>query len=257
MKIVVCYKLVPEEQDISVKKDDTLDFSKAGPKISQFDLNAVEASDELKKMAGDSAITALSVGGKMLENSKARKDIMSRGPDDLALVIDEKFENMLPHQTARVLAAAAQKNGFDIILCGDGSGDLYAQQVGLQLGELLGVPVINGVSKLVSVGSGKVVVERALDDEVEVLELTLPAVIAVSADINTPRIPGMKAILDASKKPMNTMSAGDIGLGDIPVLAECLSVLAPKQKERLNVIIEGDGDDEIAAFANHLRKAMN
>lgn len=257
MKIVVCYKLVPEEQDISVKSDDTLDFSKAGPKISQFDLNAVEASDELRKMAGDSTVTALSVGGKMLENTKARKDIMSHGPDDLVVVTDEKFENMLPHQTARVLAAAVQKNGFDVILCGDGSGDLYAQQVGLQLGELLGVPAINGVSKFVSVGNGNVVVERALDDEVEVLEISLPAVVAVSTDINIPRIPGMKAILDASKKPMVSMSASDIGLGETPALAECVSVLAPKQKNRLNIIIEGDGDDEIAVFVNHLRKAMN
>ena len=257
MKILVCYKLVPEEQDISVKADGTLDTSKAGPKISQFDLNAVEAADELKKMTGDSTVYALSIGGKALENTKARKDIMSRGPDELITVIDEKFEKLLPHETARVLAAAAQKNGYDVILCGDGSGDLYAQQVGLQLGELLGAATINGVSKLVSAADGKLTVERALDDEVEVLELSLPAVISVSADINMPRIPGMKAILDAGKKSATNYSAQDIGLGAIPGLVESVSVIAPKQKDRLKVIIEGDSDDAIAAFANHLRKALN
>ena len=257
MNILVCYKLVPDEQDIAVNPDGTLNFSKAGPQISQFDLNAVEAADELKKMAGDSTVTALSVGGKVLENSKARKNIMSRGPDDLVVVADDQFESMLPHQTARVLAAAAKKTGFDVILCGDGSGDLYAQQVGLQLGELLDVPVINGVSKLVSVTAAALTVERALDDEVEVLELPLPAVIAVSGDINVPRIPGMKAILDAAKKPVTSLSARDIGLDGLHALVKSVSVIAPKRKDRLNVIIEGDSEDDIAAFANHLRKVMN
>ncbi|MDI5454463.1 hypothetical protein MJM04_32555, partial [Salmonella enterica subsp. enterica serovar Cerro] len=40
----------------------------------------------------------------------------------------------LPQQTASALAAAAQKSGFDLLICGDGSSDLYAQQVGLLVG---------------------------------------------------------------------------------------------------------------------------
>ena len=257
MKILVCYKLVPEEQDISVKTDGTLDTSKAGPKISQFDLNAVEAAESVRAMTAQSSVSALSVGGKALENTKARKDILSRGPDDLIAVIDDAFNGSLPHTTARVLAAAAKKTGFDLILCGDGSGDLYAQQVGLQLGELLEVASISGVSGIVAATVEKITVERTLDDEVEVLEIPLPAVISVSADINIPRIPGMKAILDAGKKPASVLSAQDIGLGGVPALVEQISVIAPKQKDRLRIIIEGDSDDDIAAFANNLRKVLN
>ncbi len=67
MKIIVGCKLVPEEQDISVQADGTLDTSKATPKISQFDLNAVEAAVGLKSTAENCQITALSVGGKELE----------------------------------------------------------------------------------------------------------------------------------------------------------------------------------------------
>ena len=257
MKVIACYKLVPEEQDISVKGAGELDVSKAEPKISQFDLNAIEAAVQLAAQAGQSSVSALSAGGKALENTKARKDILSRGPDDLTVVIDEQLDGALPHVTARALAAAAQKTGFDLIICGDGSGDLYAQQTGLLLGELLGVATINAVSKIISAQENKLTVERTLEDEVEVLEIPLPAVISVSADINVPKIPAMKAILAAAKKPVTVLSAADIGLQTAPALVELVEIKAPQQKERRQIIIEGDADEQIAAFADHLRKELN
>ncbi|NDV18393.1 putative electron transfer flavoprotein FixA [Pseudodesulfovibrio sp. JC047] len=257
MKIIVGCKLVPEEQDITVQKDGTLDLSKATPKISQFDLNAIEAAVEIKAEIADSTITALSVGGKYLDNTKARKDILSRGPDELTSVIDENLETALPHQTARIMAAAAQKNGFDLIICGDGSGDLYAQQVGIRLGAELEVSTLNGVTKIVSVSNDLLVVERALETEVETLEVSLPAVISVSPDINVPTIPGMKSILKAGKKPVNAMTLSDLGLADDPALVELVEIKAAQKKDRKNIIIEGDGEDKIAEFVSHLRTIMN
>lgn len=257
MKIIVGCKLVPEEQDIAVNKDGSLDTSKAAPKISQFDLNAVQAAVDMKGEIEGSTVTALSVGGKELENTKARKDILSRGMDELTAVIDEGFKGALPHKTAAVMAAAAEKVGYDLILCGDGSGDLYAQQVGVRLGAQLDVPTVSGVSKIVSAEEGKLTVERALEDEVEVLEIALPAVVSVTADINVPAIPGMKAILQAAKKPVNVLTADELGLGEQSELVESVSVQAPKQKERKKIIIEGDGEDQIAEFVGNLRKVIN
>lgn len=256
MKIIACYKLVPEEQDITVNRDGTLNLSKAEPKISQFDLNAIEAAMELKATSDERHVTALSIGSKVLENTKARKDVLSRGPDDLTLVIDESFDGALPHQSAQVLAAAANKIGYDLIICGDGSGDLYAQQVGLLLGQILNVATINGVSKIISANDTLLTVERALEDEVEVLEIPLPAVISVSADINEPRIPAMKAILAASKKPVTVFTPQDIDMTQTPLLVEALGIKAPDQKERQKLIIEGDADEQISAFIEHVRKVM-
>lgn len=148
MKIITCYKCVPDEQDIAINNaDGTLDFSKADGKISQYDLNAIEAACQLKQQVGEAQVVAMSVGGKALTNAKGRKDVLSRGPDELIVVIDDQFEQALPQQTATALAAAVQKSGFDLLICGDGSSDLYAQQVGLLVGEMLDVPAINGVSK--------------------------------------------------------------------------------------------------------------
>ncbi|EAQ9836799.1 electron transfer flavoprotein FixA [Salmonella enterica] len=253
MKILTCYKCVPDEQDIVINNEDgSLDTRKADAKISQYDLNAIEAACQLKQQASDAVVTAMSVGGQALTNAKGRKDVLSRGPDDLIVVIDEQFEQALPQQTA----AAAQKAGFDLIICGDGSSDLYAQQVSLLLGETLHIPAINGVRNILSLSEDALIVERELEDEIETLHIPLPAVVAVSTDINSPQIPSMKAILGAAKKPVQVWSAADIGFS---AAADYSSqrVAAPKQRERQRIVIEGEGEEQIAAFAENLRKIIN
>ncbi|MBG2916197.1 electron transfer flavoprotein FixA [Proteus terrae] len=256
MNIITCYKSVPDEQDITVNSaDSSLDFSRANTKISQYDLNAIEAANQLKSQLDGIQITAMSVGGKALTNAKARKDVLSRGADELVVVVDEQFEASLPYQTAVALAATATKKGYDLILCGDGSADLSSQQVSLLVGELLNVPAINGINKIVSLSNDSITVERELENEIETLTIPLPAVIAVSTDINTPQIPSMKAILGAAKKPVQQWSVADLGLDAITARSE-QKVAAPKQKVRQRIIIEGDGDDQIAELAEHLRKIL-
>ncbi len=257
MKIITCYKCVPDEQDIAVNNaDGSLDFSKADAKISQYDLNAIEAACQLKQQAAEAQVTALSVGGKALTNAKGRKDVLSRGPDELIVVIDDQFEQALPQQTASALAAAAQKAGFDLILCGDGSSDLYAQQVGLLVGEILNIPAVNGVSKIISLTADTLTVERELEDETETLSIPLPAVVAVSTDINSPQIPSMKAILGAAKKPVQVWSAADIGFNAEAAWSE-QQVAAPKQRERQRIVIEGDGEEQSPHLLKIFAKSFN
>ena len=142
-----------------------------------------------------------------------------------------------------------------MILCGDGSSDLYAQQVGLLVGEILNIPAVNGVSKIISLTADTLTVERELEDETETLSIPLPAVVAVSTDINSPQIPSMKAILGAAKKPVQVWSAADIGLTQRQP-GQNNRVAAPKQRERQRIVIEGDGEEQIAAFAENLRKVI-
>ncbi|CPR17222.1 electron transfer flavoprotein [Brenneria goodwinii] len=254
MKIITCCKLVPEEQDIVITPERTLNFDRVGAKISQLDLNALEAAAQLAG-AGD-RIAALSVGGKLLENSKIRKDLLSRGPDELYLVQDDRLERALPYDTAQALAAAAGKIEFDLMLFGEGSGDMYAQQVGLLVGEMLQLPTLNAVSAI-AVTENRVRVERSLEDEVEVLEIPLPAVLCVTSDINVPKIPSMKAILGAGKKPVTQWRPDDIGWTPSPPHSELVSVFAPAQTARKHIIIEDDSPESISQLADYLSKALN
>lgn len=242
MRIITCYKLVPDEQDIRVNPDRTLSFDRTPWKIGLYDLNAVEAGMQLAE-ASDGSVAALSVGGAILENSKLKKAILSRGPNELFMVSDAELEEADTFEIASTLAAAIKKMGdFDLILCGEGSTDLYAGQVGAQLGQLLGLPTLNSVFKITP-GDSHVQVERELEDVLETCEVSLPAVLSVTSDINVPRIPSMKEILAAGKKPVTQWTAADTVEGDPPATApktRIVSTLAPDQVERKQAILEGD-----------------
>lgn len=255
MKIITCFKLVPEEQDIVVTPEQALSFDNADTKISQFDLNAIEAATQLASEAEDE-IAALTVGGSLLQNSKVRKDVLSRGPHALYLMQDAQLEHALPKDTAQAIATTVEKIGFDLILFGEGSGDLYAQQVGLLVGEILQLPTINAVSSLQRQGD-KLVVERTLEEDVEVIELSLPAVLCVTSDINVPRIPSMKAILGAGKKPVHAWQASDINWSRGAPRAELVAITVPPQTARKHIILDNDSPEAIAELAEHLKKALN
>jgi electron transfer flavoprotein beta subunit len=254
MRIVVCYKLVPEEQDIAVKSNQTLDFANAEWKIGSYDLNAVEAGMAIAD-AGEAEVIALTVGGAMVDNSKLRKGVLSRGPHQQYSVMDEKLASADSIATARVLKAAIEKIGnVDLVICGEGSGDIYSQQTGTLLASLMGWSASNAVDGIETQANG-LKLTRELEECTEIIEVSLPAVISVTSTINTPRIAGMKDILGAGKKPATTWSLEEAGIS-VENANEVVSVLAPPQADRLKIILEGASDDTLNEFVGYLRKAI-
>lgn len=254
MKIVVCAKLAPDASDIEIRSDGSISLERAEWRIGSFDLPAIEAAMRLKDANGGS-VTALSVGPQRINNSKLRKDLLSRGPDDLVLVAEDALTGADTAVTARVLAAAVRKIGaVDLVLTGEGSADLYFQQVGLQLGELLEVPVFNAVSNIEAKGS-QVRIERSLEEETEVLELPLPALLAVTTDIHTPRLPNMKEILLAGKKPVYEWRLADLEMErGLEPRVEAVSLRAPRPVERKRILIEGSPEDAAQTLVGYLAK---
>jgi electron transfer flavoprotein beta subunit len=253
MNVIACYKIVPEEQDIVVKPDRTLDMSRAELKLGQYDLPAIEAAMKVAEESGGK-VSLLSAGGTEIDNSKLIKGALSRGPNDLYLVLDPAVKEADANQTAAVLAAAALKIGFDLIICGEGSSDVYAMQVGAQLGEQLGVNVFNAV-KSIKTQDDSIVIERELEKEIEVLQVPLPAVISVTTDINLPRIPQLKEILAAGKKPVTKWGLGELGV-TVTNSVEVVSTLAPERRERKQIILEGDGDEIIKDFLQNIQREL-
>lgn len=247
MNIITCFKVVPEEEDIIITSNRDLSFERAKLTISSFDLNCIEAGTQLLEASGGTLV-GLTVGSSKIDDSKLKKNVLSRGPESLVLVADDNLDNMDTHQTAIALKTALEKiEKYDLVLCGEGSADLYAQQVGPQLGQLLNIPTINSVTKITE-ADGKVIIERTLEDEVETIELTLPAVVSVTSDINLPRIPSMKEILAAGKKPVTVWKASDVNLEKTAKSIEVLETKAPQQVDRKQDIVEGDSDEAIKQF---------
>ena len=252
MRILVTCKIVPDDQDVQVAGDGSLDFSRAHQVVSTYDLNAIEAAAQLAAANEGSYLAALSAGSSKIDDSKTKKNILARGVDELFMACDERCADMDAHATAAVLADLAQQAGpWDLIVCGDGSADNYAQQVDVQLAAILGVPVVNGAVSL-SVEGGALKVERVLEDVVEVVEVPLPAVVSVSPDIAVPRIAGMKDILAAGKKPMHVDAAADVPSN----VVETVECKAPEQKPRRQEILDASQDGALEAFAAALKAAL-
>lgn len=249
MKILVCCKVVPNEEELQVLPSRELSFAGVPWKISQYDLNALESGKQLA--AGGGSMTALSIGStEALGSSKIQKDILSRGPDGLKLVIDDgkPFQDSL--QTAKAIAEAVKAAGeYDLVLCGMGSSDLYFQEVGVQVGALLGLPAVNNVTGI-KPGDGVLEVERTLEDEVEILEVPLPAVLSVSSEINVPSVPAMRDIMKAGKKPVEKLDCQGGGVASLKTLEQ----LAPEQQERRQELVEGDGEEAVDTLVRFLKK---
>lgn len=247
MKVIACYKIVPDEQSLRASSDGSIDLSTAELVIGQYDLNAVEAGAQLVEKCGGELV-ALSVGSSEVENSKLRKGILSRGSSSCVVVNNTALSGADSITTSAALANAVGTIGeFDLIICGEGSADLYAQQVGVQLGARLGLPTVNGVINIVP-DDGFITVQRSADNEIETLRVELPAVISVSSSISKPRIPGMKDILAAGKKPFTVLGDESItAISNAATVTE--SLLAPKQAARACQIFTGDDADTVAAFA--------
>ena len=91
MNIAVCVKLAPDAEDIEVKSDGSISTDKAEWIIGEYDLRAVEAAMQIAE-ATAGKVMAVSAGPSQINNSKLRKDLLSRGPDELYLVIDDSLK---------------------------------------------------------------------------------------------------------------------------------------------------------------------
>jgi electron transfer flavoprotein beta subunit len=209
-KLLVCYKWVLNEQDIKIRPDDlSLDSSRAKGKISDFDRNAIEAASLIVEQQGGT-VDVLSYGTPAVKQSV--KDVLSRGPNRLLWIGDPSAEEADAFVIANVLAAAIRKSGpYDLILCGEGSSDMFYQQIPARLAALLDLPCVTFIQKMTLEG-GSLQATRYLGDCTEQVTVTGPAVVSVLSEMNKPRIPSLKQVLGAAKKPSEEIPLASLGL---------------------------------------------
>ena len=250
MRILVCYKYIRDEEQISVRPDRTLETDKAAWVISPYDLNAIEAGMKLAAAVGDSSVEVITIAGDVLDNSKMRKAVLARGPAKMYGVRSESCGDQL--SSVCVMKQAIDKiGGADLIICGDGSGDMYSQMFGSILGACMGITALNSVSGLEWL-DGSLHAARTAGGRTEHYTLTLPAVVSVTSDICPAHIPSMKEILAAGKKPVELLDASELTWSESS--AEELSVLAPESTERLKQIFRLSDDGGLDEFAKAIRK---
>lgn len=246
--IICCFKWVVDEAYIRPDSSGKLDMEWAEHKLSDYDRNAIEEAVRLQEQYGGT-VTAVTVASP--DATKGIKDALSRGPEQAYFINDDDFENLEPAQTSVILAEVIGRQiKYDMIICGEGSSDLYAQQVGPRLAEKLGIPCITFVQK-VEIENERVIVERKADDGIEVLSAPMPVLLTVLPDVNNPRVPGLRDTLTASKKPVVDISADELKI-DYPHYLIDQGMRAAKI-ERACVRF-GSSPDDIRAFVEAVRK---
>ncbi len=141
LRIIACFKWVIDDADIRVDAGSRkLNLARAGYKISAYDRNAIEEAVRMQERHGGT-VAAVTVGPPTAK--PCLKDALSRGPDTAWFVNDPSFADLDAHQTSEILARTIRSQiEYDLIICGEGSGDVYSQQVGPALAEKLGIPCI-------------------------------------------------------------------------------------------------------------------
>lgn len=210
MNILVCVKYALDVTELRIDPSSKTPTLQGAPrKVSDIDKNAVEEAVVLKEKHGGKVVI-LTFGPK--EATGGLKEALAIGADEAYLVEDPSNGLLDTRATSIVLAAGIKKLGnFDLILCGEATVDGFSSQVGPRLAEKLGIPLLSYARKVV-VNGDEVTVERDLEDRYEVLKTKLPALISVTREINTPRIPPLMAILKASKKKSEIWKVEDLGL---------------------------------------------
>ena len=215
MDIVVCIKQVqdpdipPRDFKVDEEKMMVVPPANVPPVISTFDENAIEAAIQLKEAKGGK-ITVVTMGGDKAKDSL--KKCLAMGCDEAVLLQDPAFDGSDAFGAARALAAAVRKIGkFDILMCGRLSSDWSYGTTPLALAEALNLPSVTQLQKI-EARDGGLRCERALEDGVEVVDVSTPCLLTVSNEMNNPRLPSVKGILTASRKQIPLWKAADLGV---------------------------------------------
>jgi electron transfer flavoprotein beta subunit len=209
VNIVVCMKETPSITAVKrFTADMRLERRKEDAEINPFDEYALEEGLRQREKHGGEVIALCMGPATATENIRKALAI---GADRGVLVTDPALEGSDAIGTARALAAALQKLGFDLALFGSAAADSYGGVVPAAVAEFLGQPLLSFASKL-EIADGRARIERAAETGYQVAEAAIPALVSVIQTINVPRYPSMKGIMQSKKKPIDTFSLADLGL---------------------------------------------
>jgi electron transfer flavoprotein beta subunit len=220
------------------------------PVMNGYDANALEEAVRLKEQQGG-RVTAVSAGDDGARD--ALRQAIARGASSAIHV--QAAVDLDSASTAEVLAAAiARLVPFDLVLCGRQASDTDGGQVLFGLAELLGLPAVSPIKKIVQVEGGALVADRITEDGAQRVRVELPALIGVSSEANQPRYPAMKGTLLARRAEIPTWQRADLGLGEVERRVEVRRLYVETHEARTE-FIEADSPAAVGArLAERLRE---
>lgn len=243
MKIAVCVKQIPDpatpyeldpESHFVVRTEDQVldDTDRYGVEVG---LQLAEANE------GSVTLFSMSPSGSL----QGIRQALAMGAEKAVVIDDESLQGSAALTTARVLAAAIDREGFDVIIAGTESTDGYTGVVPQQIAEILDVPSLT-FAKSVEVSDGKATIQRQTEAGYEVVQSPLPVVLAVTSGSVEPRYPTFKGIMEAKKKPIDSLTAAELGFSPDDIgtggSGQSITHVEPIASRQAGEVIEDDGD---------------
>ena len=252
MNIIVCGKVIPASS-VTIELDSAAKRMVRKGVTHELDPAAASAVEEglrlTEKHGG--VVTLITMG--ISDVTIGIRSAVAMGANSAVHILDDAVAGSDTLGTAKVLAAAIKKQPFDLVICATESSDSYSGIVPGQIAHLLGVPPVT-FAKEITIEGDKVIIKRQSESGYDVVEATLPALVAVSSGINEPRYPQLKGIMAAKKKEIKVYTAADLGLpadqvGELGAREKVLTIGRPPKREAGKVVVdEGEGGKQIADF---------
>ena len=241
MQVVVCAKQIPDPASPSSLDPATNRLVRPPEQVlDDTDRYGIEVGLQLGEKTGGS-VTLVSMGptGTM----QGIRQALAMGVDKAVIIDDASLEGSDALTTAKVLSAAASREGFDVLVAGVESTDGYSGVVPQMMAEILDVPALTYARKVELDGTA-LRIERQTSGGFDIVQSATPAVLAVTAGAVEPRYPTFRGIMAAKKKPVDRVLASDLMVSGEP-RQEVVSV-APAPERQAGEVVEDDG-------AGHLR----
>ena len=205
MRIIVCVKQVPDTQKVQVDPvTGVLIRNGIDTKMNPYDLYALETALRIKEKT-DAEIHVISMGP---DAAKAvLVESMAMGADEAWLLSDRRFAGADVLATSFTLAQGIKAIGdVDLILCGKQTTDGDTAQVGPAIGEVLNMPHVSWVRKLIDADDKGLVVQQEMMDSVADVRLNYPCLLTVEKGIFEPGLPSYLKMKEARKKEIHVLN---------------------------------------------------
>jgi electron transfer flavoprotein beta subunit len=238
MNVVVCVKQVPDPNSVGQLDPSTHNLRRDGVEVvlDPGDEFGIEAGLQLAEAHGGKVTVVTMAPEKGLD---AIRKALAMGAAKGVLVSDPSLAGADALTTAKVLAAAIRREGFDLVITATESTDGYTGVVPQALAEYLGVPAVTFAKAIESDGSS-LTVRRQTEAGYDNVEAVLPAVVSVTAGVNEPRYPSLKGIMAAKSKPVDRLSVADLGLDGL-VPGQAIVSVQPAEQRKAGEVVEDDG----------------
>jgi electron transfer flavoprotein beta subunit len=252
MKICVLVKEVP---DAAVEKridSSTGRMDRSGEKnLNPYDTHAIEAAMQIKEGGAVPVeeIVAVTMGPDSAV--RALHKAVSLGADRSVHLSDPAVAGSDVAATGYALAQTLKRESPDLVLLGQQSDDGECYTIGAVVAEHLGMPSLTQVIRMdIIVEPEALRCERQAEYGYDTVQVKLPAVISVGDAINEPRYPSLKAIMGAKKKPLDAVTAGDVGIdagkvGGEHSAAQWTAAKAPPAKAAGQIIEDEDTNETV------------